>query len=122
MSKQIKWPEKMKVAYKAYKPIFKTKRKDLLKNAKEFQAWDFGYMDNVVFQMVRMHYDYFKNSDLLYQDTTHPMNRYDLLMKSLEECVTLIDQLEATFDYNKEDELRRKIYTIIATDGWRWSD
>ena len=123
ISKEDKqWLNKRIKTYKAYKPLFKTQKKVLKNYTKEFDTFDYGYMDNITFQCVKMYYDFFKNTDLLYQDTKHVINEYDKLIGSLKKCVDLIIELEHTYDGAKEFELRKQIYQIIAEDGWRWSD
>ena len=115
---------KREVAYKAYRKLFKKQKKELVKRAKQFKAFDYGFIDKLLFQVIRMFYDFYKNPDLLYQDTESEFNDWPSMVNSLKRCVEIVDIIE-NVDYDScttERELRDELFNLIRDNHTAWWD
>lgn len=115
---------KREEAYKSYRKLFKKQKKELIKRAKQFKTFDYGFMDKLLFQIIRMFYDFYKNPDLLYQDTESEFNDWPNMVNSLKRCVEIVDTIE-NVDYAtcaNERELRDELFTLIKDNHTAWWD
>ena len=105
-----------------FKKKFKQMKKQLIKHAKEFQAFDYGFMETILFDCIKIYYEFFKDPSNLYQDTTNEMNHWEESTKALKRCVEIIDKLEnLTFaDFEEQIKLKNEFYDLIRDniDGW----
>ena len=105
-----------------FKKKFKQMKKQLIKHAKEFQAFDYGFMEIILFDCIKIYYEFFKDPSNLYQDTTNEMNHWEESTKALKRCVEIIDKLEnLTFaDFEEQIKLKNEFYNLIRDniDGW----
>jgi len=118
------WYKAYNTAHKIYKPLFKKQKKLLVKYAKEFQPFDYGFMEKLIFQSIRIYYDFYRNKDLLYQDTACEFNQWKECVDVLKRCVEIIDLLENA-DYETclhERELKDELYTLIRDNHTAWWD
>lgn len=118
------WYKAYNTAHKIYKPLFKKQKKLLVKYAKEFQPFDYGFMEKLIFQSIRIYYDFYRNKDLLYQDTNCEFNQWKECVDVLKRCVEIINLLENA-DYEtclQECELKDELYTLIKDNHTAWWD
>ena len=105
-----------------FKKKFKQMKKQLIKHTKEFQAFDYGFMETILFDCIKIYYEFFKDPSNLYQDTTNEMNHWEESTKALKRCVEIIDILEnLTFaDFEEQIKLKNEFYDLIRDniDGW----
>ena len=109
---------------KIFNKTFNKQKKQLIKYAKEFKPFDYGFMEKLLFQCIRIYYDFFKNSKLLYQDTKCEFNDWYGMVDSLKQCVEIINKLE-NVDYDtleNERELRNQLYELIKVHHTEWWD
>lgn len=106
--------KKLNLIQKEYKKKLKKEKKTLIKLAKAYQPYDFGYIDNIVFQLIKMTYSWYSNKDLLIQDTTSDFNNYSEGLKALTRCKDIITIIENSSSILEEYNLRQELYQLIA--------
>lgn len=109
-------------AWEEYRPKLKKQKKELIKLAKEYQPYDFGYIDNIVFQLIKMTYEWYSNKNLLTQDTTWKYSAYPEGIKALTRCKEIVNILQNDYAYIDEYDLRKELYELIAEFGVCWWD
>lgn len=124
------WDEKRKIAYKKFNKYFKKARRSLIKKAKQFKCFDYFYMEDVLFDMLQIMYQYYKNPDLLVQDTEHGMSNWKNGVKALErinEIIEILRQEHIDLDsclatMEKEYELKQELYKLVSDNFTNWWD
>lgn len=112
---------------KLYRRIFKKQRKALIKMAKQFQPYDYGYLEDMLAQMLSIFYEHFKRPELLAMDTKDTENDWKGIVNSLKTCVDLSRQIhlserDADIGYHTISDCRRKLYTTIMEHITTWWD
>lgn len=109
-------------AFKEWRRQQRKKYKLLIKQAKDFDSYDYGFMDDLVFTMVEMYYDRFSNKDITIIDEESPF--YKEMILHLKRAVDLIHKCKEIEDYNPTMEeyskYRHEIYNIIAEYSGTW--
>lgn len=117
---------KSKEEQKEYYKNYRVEHKKLVKFAKSFKPWDYGFMEDVLFQMIKMMYEYHKNPDNVHYDINCEVNKYKDIISSLEKCVDLIENKleneEVSFDEEKENNVKKEIYETIKNNFMLWWD
>lgn len=117
-------------AHRKFKPIFKKYKKKIIKAAKEFQCFDYAYMENVLFEMLKLIYEYYKVPELLMQDIYAQQNGYEESLNALKRINEIIDILRQEYididqcikAMSKEGELKTELYSLIAKYSTFWWD
>lgn len=124
MAKKSEWTKKREKAFKKFNPIFKKAKKEIIKAAKEFECFDYGYMEKLIFNCIKIYKEFYSNPDLLVQDTTSEMNKYPDMLYSLNKCCVIIDKIEnceySTFQ--EEEQLKIELYDTIKQYHMSWWD
>lgn len=110
--------------FKQFKKNNKKLKRELMKAAKEFQPFDFGYLDEIVFKCVKFYYNFYKDPDLLYQDIEDEHSEYNKWFPQLEIANNMVNLLESEYLTNTKEEytVRRKLYETIAKYSGYWWD
>lgn len=130
MSKDLEFSDKYVDAHKKFKTTFKKGKKQLIKDAKEFQCFDFYYTEKVLFDMLKLNYEFYSNPALLFQDTNSDYNNYEESIKALGRVVEIINMLEREYlDINEclellenEHKLKKELYNLIGEYWSSWWD
>lgn len=111
-------------AYKEFAKEFKYMRKDLVNKSKKFNVFDYTFINDVFFIMIKSFHRFYTDKELLYQDTEHEMSNWKEQCKVLDRCVEIINKLEKDFIsvYDKEDELLEELYTLVGKNIKYWWD
>lgn len=109
---------------KKFYKYFKKEKKQLIKYAKEFQAFDYGFMEKLIFQSIKIYYEFFKDPKNLYQDTKCEFNHWEESVKALKRCVEIIDIIEDVewADFEQEKSLKNELYDLIKEHHSNWWD
>ena len=126
----IEWEKKRKIAYKEFNPYFRKAKRKLIKKAKQFQCFDYWYMEDMLFDMLQIMYKYYSNPDLLMQDTeceynhwkesTNALKRINEIIEILRQEYIDLDSCLATME--KEYELKQELYKLVSDNFTNWWD
>ena len=109
---------------KQFNKYFKKAKKEMVKHAKEFRCWDYGFIESILFDCIKMFYQFYKDPFNLYQDTESPINKYNEMVESLKRCTEIIYKLEeCLYDtFEEEKSLRDELYNLIRVYHSAWWD
>lgn len=111
-----------KYKLKKYYKQFKKDKQGLIKLAKQFQTFDYDFMEKIIFHMIRMFYDFYKDKDLLYQDTEWEFGHWKECTNALKRLVEIADKLDGDefAGWEQESKLRYEFYSTIGKyiEGW----
>ena len=111
--------EKRNIERERWLPVFSEQKKELLRLAAEFNPFDFSYTENLIFQAVKINYEYFKRPNLVEFDTSD--TKYDKMIESFEKLLVYIKIIESE-DSENATAARKKFYACLADNIETWWD
>ena len=65
-------------------------------------------METILFDCIKIYYEFFKDPSNLYQDTTNEMNHWEESTRALKRCVEIIGRLENLTFTDFEEQKKQK--------------
>ena len=87
----------------------KREKLKLIKLVNNLEVWDFSYTENLIFELVKLNFKFYRNAELLERDTNS--EQYKEFQKEIEEVDHLMQNLQAD-DHNHE--LRQRLYCLLG--------
>ena len=116
-------------ALKKYKKeYFNPQHKELMRLSKEFNVWSGDYIEDMLFHMIQMFYDFYKNEDnhsfafKLKQSKNGELVKDTTWLTILEECCKLAQKIRLEENNIEKTKLRNKFYKLIANNIDDWWD
>ena len=116
-------------ALKKYKKeYFNPQHKELMRLSKEFNVWSGDYIEDILFHMIQMFYDFYKNEDNHSFAFKLKPNKNGELVKDtawltiLEECCKLAQKIRLEENNIEKTKLRNKFYKLIDKNIDDWWD
>lgn len=103
---------------KKFRKKFKTIKKRLIKSAKKFRPFDYGFMLDIIEICLEAMSLYFNNEYLVAYDVEDERNQHELYSGTLKQCYELIRDRD---DQNEHEKLK-KAFEIMAEYIFGWWD
>ncbi len=107
---------------KKFQKQFKKMKKELIRDSKHYQVFDYSFFDRIVFDAIKIIYYWYSNPKLLLQDTYNKYNKYEESLEAITKCYDIIQQLEECRHDINDYALRKELYYLIGEYGTYWWD
>ncbi len=105
-------PKKVLKRYLGLQKWQRTLKREKLKLAKlvnNLEVWDFSYTENIIFELVKLNFKFYRNAELLERDTDS--EQYKEFQKEMAEADRLMQNLQAD---DQNHELRQRLYCLLG--------